>query len=182
MITRDTPEAAFMEMGQYLLDRRQLVDIAVYGGSAMLLEYSTTFTTNDADVVIGSGHGAAVAAARAVAKKRGWPAGWFNEQVSVFVVGDQRDLRYFRSYPSEAAVGMRVYVAPPETLLAMKLAALRSGTRDAEDAAFLARQIGLTTVDGLLGLFRKYQRVEPSPRQIVAIGEVARKAGGPDAP
>lgn len=181
MLNRETLEAAFTEMGQYLRDRRQLVDLAVYGGCAMLLEYSTEITTNDADVVVTHGHGPAIEAAHAVAKRRGWPTGWFNEQVSTYVVGARQDLRYFRAYPSDENPGLRVYLAPPLTLLAMKLAALRTGSRDEDDAVVLARKTGLKSVEALLDLYREYQNTEPDARRIVAIGEVARRASSEDA-
>ena len=67
-------------------------------------------------------------------------------QASVYVArgGDSRAPRVFEH------LGLRVSVASPEHLLAMKVLAARR--RDVEDIRFLVERVGLTTVDALLSL------------------------------
>jgi hypothetical protein len=75
-------------------------------------------------------------------------------------------------YPSESRVGLRIYVAKPDYLLAMKLLAMRIGTRDEADAILLARASGITTVDAMLRLLQRYYPKEtPDPRRVVIIGQ-----------
>ena len=62
-------------------------------------------------------------------------------------------------YPSAERFGLRVTAAQPAYILAMKLSALERSTiddRDDQDAINLALECGVTTVDGLHGVFRKF--------------------------
>lgn len=61
----------------------------------------------------------------------------------------------------------------------MKLAALRIGTRDLEDAAMLARETGRMTAEALLDLHRRFFPDQPlDPRRLAAVEDVARRASG----
>jgi hypothetical protein len=64
------------------------------------------------DAVIGGAHGAVQQAAHEIARRRGWPTGWLNEGVSIYLA-QRRDLRLHANYPDDSRVGLRVYVAAP---------------------------------------------------------------------
>ena len=61
-------------------------------------------------------------------------------------LGQPGSTALYGSYPSEARVGLRVYVAKPDYLLAMKLRAMRIASRDEDDATLLARASNITTI------------------------------------
>ena len=49
-------EEAFRIIGQYLLDRKTLGEIAIYGGSAILLQFDWRKTSLDVDARVTSEH------------------------------------------------------------------------------------------------------------------------------
>jgi hypothetical protein len=162
-------EDAFREMGETLARSGKLAEIAVYGGAAILLQFSVTFRTSDVDAQVESGdHGALMEAARLVAERRGWLRSWLSEAVTMYL-GEKGGTSLYASYPSEARVGLRVYVARPDYLLAMKLRAMRIGRRDEQDAALLARASGATTRGEMLALLAKYFPKEPPDARRTAI-------------
>jgi hypothetical protein len=101
-----------------------------------------------------------MAAATEVARRHGWLRSWRSEAVT--------------------RVGLRIYVAKPDYLLAMKLLAMRIGTRDEADAILLARASGITTVDAMLRLLQRYYPKEtPDPRRVVIIGQFVETLNAP---
>jgi len=168
-LTKAAIEDAFREMGEILVRSGKLAEIAVYGGAAILLQFSVTFRTSDVDAQVESGdHGALMDAARVVAQRRGWLRSWLSEAVTMYL-GEPGGTSLHACYPSETRVGLRVYVARPDYLLAMKLRAMRIGRRDEQDAALLARACGITTRAGLLSLLAKYFPKEPPDARRIAV-------------
>jgi len=155
---------AFDVMGRYLRDRCGLVgEIAVYGGTALLLQFPWRKTTEDVDVTIltGERESAVKDAAAFAAVHLGLPDDWLNDYVSGFT--PETELQAFFSthgvYPRGEAPGLRVFLAKPEYLCAMKLKALEresADDRDFEDAVKLALEIGIDTVDHLKQLFTSF--------------------------
>lgn len=169
-LSKSDVEAALRDVGEIMARERKVAEIAIYGGSALLLQYELDFRTGDVDMRVESGdHGALMKAVAEVARRRGWLASWMSEAVTVYL-GDERGADLHGSYPSEARVGLRVYVAKPDYLLAMKLRAMRGGTRDFADARFLAQETGMTDRDSLVALLRRYfPREDVDPRRVAII-------------
>src|ERR1700722_6451464 len=120
-LSRATVEDAFREIGEILFRAGKLAEIAVYGGAAIMLQFEVRFRTRDVDAQVQSGdHGALMEAARAVAERRGWLRSWLSEAVTVYL-GQPGGTALHGAYPSTARTGLRVYVARPDYLLAMKL-------------------------------------------------------------
>jgi hypothetical protein len=167
-------EDAFRELGELLARSGKLAEIAVYGGAAILLQFSVTFRTSDVDAQVESGdHGALMDAARVVAQRRGWLRSWLSEAVTVYL-GEPGGTSLYACYPSETRVGLRVYVARPDYLLAMKLRAMRIGRRDEQDATLLALACGITSRAELLALLSKYfPKESPDARRAAIIGQFA---------
>ena len=176
-LTREDIVGAFREIGDILHRRRKIGDIAVFGGSAMLLQFSVDFVTDDVDAVIESEHGEVIRAVQELAEARGWRPGWLSEAVSVYLSAEHRaSLQLFGEFPSPERVGLRVYVAKPEYLLALKLRALRMGTRDMEDVLTLARHLNLRTVDHLLDVLqRNFPNMPLDTRRRILIGDLVRQ-------
>jgi hypothetical protein len=156
-------EHAFRIMGQYLLDRKVLGEIAIYGGSAILFQFDWRKTSQDVDarVISDSNHGLVIEAVREAAKQLDLPHSWLSESVSIYTRRDEgiADRVFVGVYPSPERFGLRVTAAKPDYILAMKLSALERSTiddRDYQDAINLALECGVSTVDGLHGVFRKF--------------------------
>jgi hypothetical protein len=156
-------EEAFRIMGQYLLDRRTLGEIAIYGGSAILFQFDWRKTSQDVDAqVISTGnHGVVIDSVRFAAARLGLSSSWLSESVAAYARRGEGDVDrvLIGLYPSPARFGLRVLAARPEYILAMKLQALERITaddRDFKDAVHLAVECRADTVDRLRDIFQKY--------------------------
>jgi hypothetical protein len=156
----DTVVGAFDVMGRYLMERGIIGEIAVYGGTAILLQFAWRKATEDVDVMIRAGdrEGAVKDAAAFAGLSLGLPDDWLNNYVEAFTPEAESHAFFsaYGAYPRGETPGLRVFLAKPEYLCAMKLKALQRETvddRDFEDAVRLARGIGLDEVDSLRALF-----------------------------
>jgi hypothetical protein len=161
-LDRGTIEEAFRIMGQYLLDRKALGEIAIYGGSAILLQFDWRRTSEDVHATVLSGnHGLVIRAAEEAARQLELPRSWLSESVAMYTRERETasDRTFVGAYASPERVGLRVVAAQPSYMLAMKLNALQRSTaddRDFADAVQLGVACGVDTVDGLRDTFRRY--------------------------
>jgi hypothetical protein len=122
---RHVLEQVFAEIGQKAVDAGKLVEIAVYGGSALVLTLPGRVATKDVDAVLQGDPEWLRRTAREIAQQRGWPADWLNDAVKGFLSSKDQEIAarsLFRTYPCEQNPGLRVFVASPRYLFAMKLA------------------------------------------------------------
>lgn len=158
-----TVTRAFEAMGRYLRDRRALGEIAIYGGSAILLQFGWRKSSKDVDAVVLDGrHESEVKDAAAhAACVLGLPRDWLNNWVGMFTSLEEPP-HYFHAlgtYPAGEDPGLRVIVAKPEYLCAMKLKALERETidnRDFEDAVGLGLELGIKTEQELRELYAAF--------------------------
>jgi hypothetical protein len=175
-------EEAFRIMGQYLLDRHVLGEIAIYGGSAILFQFDWRQMSEDVDarIISGSHHGLITRAAEEAATRLDLPRSWLNETVAMYTRrGEEASDRTFVGvYPSPERVGLRVLAAKPSYILAMKLSALERATaddRDFQDAVNLGMACRVSTTDGLRDVFRKFFPDQDLPAAAeVRLSELAR--------
>jgi hypothetical protein len=129
-LTKEIIESAFDAMGQMAADRGLVVEIAVYGGSCLILASDIRGTSGDVDAVF-LGEGRVVRQlADDVARRLGLPLDWINEAVTRVAppIGNpEPNLLPFGDYPRTcgAPVGLRVFLPTPGYLLAMKILANR---------------------------------------------------------
>ena len=169
-------------MGQYLLERKVLGEIAIYGGSAILFQFDWRQSSEDVDArIIGEGqHGVVLRAAEETARQLDLPRSWLNESVAMYTrrLEEDGDRIFIGVYPSPERVGLRVVAAKPGYLLAMKLKALERSTandRDFADAVNLGIACDVRTVDGLRAVFEKFFAGEPlAPAAELRLNELAR--------
>jgi hypothetical protein len=105
-------------------------------------------------VVSDGNHGHVRQAADQAAIILGLERSWLSEAVSQYTStgASSSNLAFSGLHPETGRPGLRVIVAKPEYLLAMKLAALQKQTaedRDFEDARRLATELGVMSVDDL---------------------------------
>src|ERR1700733_13014427 len=120
---------AFSIMGEFLRAHKNLGEIAVYGDRAILLQFRWRCSTRDVDatVISDGNHGLVRQAADRAAAVLGMDRSWLSEAVSHYtsVGANASGLVFSGLYPESGRPGLRVVVAKPEYLLAMKLAALQ---------------------------------------------------------
>ena len=186
-LTRQNLERAFGELGLRARAADKIVEIAVYGGSALVLTLPGRVATKDVDAVIQHDQAWLRDAVAALAEEKGWPPDWFNDGVKGWL--SQRDAdpeakRLFKTYPSEDEPGLRVLVASPHYLFAMKCLAMRiggpDGSQDRSDIEALARQIGIATTEQALDIVSQYYPLSKiSPKTHFGIQEIFPPASVP---
>jgi len=134
---RDEIVALLTEVGELLRARGTEASIYVVGGAAMSIEFDARRTTRDIDAAVWSDRPTFEDAAAEIGARHGLPPDWVNS----------RAVAFFTNAPDDGATelnlpGLRVAVASPEHLLAMKLRALRD--RDIDDLIVLFRHVGIT--------------------------------------
>jgi hypothetical protein len=191
---RDALLDAFDRIGRAAALAGTKLQIAVYGGSALMLASNFRFTTEDVDVsklehplpdwlgtVVGE-----------IAQQNGWDEDWFNDGVAFHLspladsAGDHLE---FGTFPrnSETA-GLVVSVPSAEYLLALKLKAFRvldpvRGETERLDILNLMRVVGIATVEEAIALLGRYFPLSAasSEKQQFLLKNMTR-AGAADAP
>ncbi len=186
MLTAAALHDAFIELGALARGEGKVIDLAVYGGSALMLASNFRLATRDVDAVAASEQGLVDRLAGTVAARRGWPADWLNDGVRVYlspkVDGIQNHHELFRGYPSEQEPGLRVFVPTAEYILAMKLMAMRldpaAGEGDLTDIINLLDVVGLETPEAVLAFAAGfYPEATISGRLRLGIRELWRLKG-----
>ncbi|HEY0300616.1 MAG TPA: hypothetical protein VGC36_04760 [Rhizomicrobium sp.] len=165
---RATLHEAFARMGDLARAAGKIVEISVYGGSALVLTTDFRVGTRDVDAVFESDRDFVRRAAAAVADEFGWNAAWLNDGVKGFL--SERDAvskMLFRTYPDETGAGLRVLVATPAYLFAMKCLAMRAGGLDQQDDIAdirrLGSELGLANAPDALAVVSRYYPMERLP-------------------
>jgi hypothetical protein len=160
---RSTLEDALAELGQRAFAAGRTVEIAIYGGSALLLTLNRQINTGDVDAVFEGNKDFVKKLAAEMAEEFGWDENWLNDGVKGWLSRRDADpdvKALFKTYPTEDQPGLRVYTAKPEYLFAMKCRAMRVGgietNSDIDDIKLLARAIGLKNSEEALMLVEKF--------------------------
>lgn len=154
--TKDDLAIAFRELGELAVQAGKVIDLAVYGGSALTLVSNFRDSSWDIDGVALPDQSFIREAAATLAEKHGWPADWLNDGVRTYLsplAEDTRAHELFATYPDEQRPGLRVYVPTAEYMLAMKLMALRidsAGGKDLDDILNRMEVVGLKKKDDIV--------------------------------
>jgi len=167
---RDTLEQAFQRLGELAVAAQKIVEISVYGGSALVLTMNYRASTHDVDAVFERDRAFVRQAAETVSEEFGWPQDWLNDGVKGFLSGHDADATakaLFRTFPSEDHPGLRVFVASPSYLFAMKCLAMRVGgvdeNPDVEDIRQLAHVLSIKSVEQALQIVSRYYPLQRLP-------------------
>ena len=173
MLTAQDLHEAFMDLGLRAQREGKVIELAIYGGSALMLASNFRVATQDVDAVVEGDQETITRLAEDVARARNWPSDWLNDGVRTYlspqVSGPQEHHTLFRAYPSEQEPGLRVFVPSPEYLLAMKLMAMRidpAGDKsDVADILNLLDIVGFTTEEDVIDFAASfYPEAKISPR------------------
>jgi hypothetical protein len=166
-LNRDKLLAAFDEIGQAAAAAGTTLQIAVYGGSALMLASNFRFSTEDVDVsplehpwpdwlrrVI-----------ERITVANDWAEDWFNDAVAFHLspLADRAiDHLEFGSFPRDGTrPGLIVHVPSASYMLALKLKAIRvtdvlRGEQERLDILNLMRVVGIRTIDEAIAVLARY--------------------------
>ena len=156
---------AFDEIGRAAVAAGTQLQIAVYGGSALILASNFRFATEDVNVsqLQQPWPEWLRTTIERLAKKNGWAEDWFNDGV-VFhlsaLADPAEDHLEFGTFPPEPEEpGLLVYVPSAPYLLALKLKAMRVNDPvrgDQERPDVLMRVVGISTTDQAISLLTRF--------------------------
>lgn len=164
-------EDLLQRLSDRLQERGVVAEVVIYGGAAMVLAHRARIATKDVDAVFVPKQEVYEAAAQ-VAADAGVEPDWLNDAVKGFL-SDRGEALPLREWP-----GLKVFVAAPEYLLAMKCMSMRlgQGTSDLDDIKFLMDRLGLREAEEVLALVAGYypeERIPPKTR--FAIEEICQR-------
>jgi Nucleotidyltransferase of unknown function (DUF6036) len=143
-------------------------ELFLVGGAVMCLAYAVRPSTQDVDALFRPPAQVREAAARVAARAK-VKADWLNDGVKGFVSA-QGEFAPFLELDH-----LRVMVALPEYLLAMKCLSMRIGTEfhDEDDVRYLLRHLDIRTQDKALAVITKYYPLERFPQKtLYALAEL----------
>lgn len=186
--------AAFDAVGAAARDHGTRLELAVYGGAALMLASNFRFATEDVDIAeIGRPWPDWLSAAVSdIARHNGWSEGWLNDAVTFHLspLADRAaDHVEFGSFPREGRAGLDVLVPSAPYLLALKLKAMRvldavKGEREAEDICGLMRVLDVDA-EGAIAILKRYfpRSAADSGKQVFLLRHIGQHQDGDgDAP
>jgi hypothetical protein len=147
-------------------------ELFLVGGAVMCLAYATRPSTQDVDALFRPPKEIRAAAAR-VAIRAGVNPDWLNDGVKGFLSA-QGDFAPFLELDH-----LRIMVAQPAYLLAMKCLAMRIGAEfhDEDDIRYLLRHLDLRNYEKAVAVITKYYPLERFPQKtLYALAELLPKS------
>lgn len=191
---RDALLDAFDRIGRAAVQAGTKLQIAVYGGSALMLASNFRFATEDVDVSqlehpLPEWLATVV---KEIAADNRWQDDWFNDAVAFHLstLADRAaDHLEFGTFPRDGAPGgLTVTVPSAEYLLALKLKAFRvldpvRGETERLDILNLMKVVGITRVEDAISLLGRYFPISAasSEKQQFLLNNMNRE-GGANAP
>jgi len=141
-----------------LARENSLGEVYVVGGAVMCLLLDARDATRDVDAFFKPTRLIREAAAR-VAARADVPSTWLNDAAKGFLSPRGEFVPYWER------PHLRVFVAEPRYLLAMKCAAMRLGEEfhDLEDVRYLLRHLGITSLEEALAIVTRYFEEDQLP-------------------
>ena len=143
-------------------------ELFVVGGAVMCLAYASRPSTQDVDAFFRPARQIREAAAR-VAIEAGLPSDWLSDAVKGFL-SEHGEFAPFLELDH-----LRVMVAQPEYLLAMKCLSLRIGAEfhDEDDVRYLLRHLDIRSYEQALAVITNYYPLERFPQKtLYALAEL----------
>ena len=168
-LTRTAIIRALTRLGELCTERKSRVEIAIYGGTVMMLAYDCRAATKDIDAIFHPPEVVAPLIAQ-VARELGLPEDWMNSGVESFAARHEERI----AFAQLQIPGLTVTRPSAKYLLAMKCRAGRLPTPfragDMADIAFLLRELSIrsiTEVDAITAEFYGTPALEPGKRWLV---------------
>jgi hypothetical protein len=166
-LDRDALLDAFDRIGYAAIEAGTKLQIAVYGGSALMLASNFRFATEDVDIAdIGDRWPEWLTrVVVSIAREKGWSEDWLNDAVTFHLSSLaelERDHLPFGNFPRRTeAMGLSVFIPTARYLLAMKLKSLRvsdfeKGLADMADTTHLLRVVGIIEVEQAIAILAEF--------------------------
>ena len=159
-LDRQTLRDALTDLGRRAYAEGRTIEISIYGGSALIMVFDWRLATRDVDAVFEADRATVRRLAAEIASERNWDATWLNDGVKGFLSSkDSAAKDVYGAFPSLEQPGLRVMVANPRYLLAMKCRAMRLGGEESQDVAdirHLAAETGIATAREALDLVAEF--------------------------
>ncbi|CAG0938825.1 hypothetical protein GPROT2_00402 [Gammaproteobacteria bacterium] len=143
-------------------------ELFLVGGAVMCLAYAARASTQDVDGLFRPARQVREAAAR-VATRSGVQPDWLNDGVKAFL-SERGEFSPFLELDH-----LRVMIAQPEYLLAMKCLSLRIGAEfhDEDDIRYLLRHLNIATYEQAVQVISRFYPLERFPQKtLYALGEL----------
>lgn len=158
---------AFDQIGQAAATAGSRLELAIYGGSALILASNFRYSTEDVDVAYLERPWPdwLLASLGKIAQTNSWSDDWFNDAVEFHLspLADRAaDHVEFGTFPrDESPIGLIVSVPTAPYLLALKLKAIRindpaKGEIEARDIRNLMQVVGCKSADEAIAVLAKY--------------------------
>jgi hypothetical protein len=193
-LDRDALLDAFDRIGHAAAQADTRLQIAVYGGSALMLASNFRFATEDVDVSK-LDHPLPdwlATVVHEIAEKNHWQEDWLNNGVAFHLsplADSAADHLEFGSFPRDGTpVGLVVSVPSAEYLLALKLKAFRimdpvRGETERLDILNLMRVVGISSAEDAVALLGRYFPLSAaSPEKQQFLLKNMNRTGAADAP
>jgi hypothetical protein len=148
-------------------------ELFLVGGAVMCLAYAARPSTQDVDALFRPAREVREAAAR-VAIQSGIEPDWLNDSVKGFL-SERGAFTPFLELDH-----LRIMVAQPEYLLAMKCLSLRIGAEfhDEDDVRYLLRHLGINSYEQAVAVITRFYPLERFPQKtLYALRELLPKRG-----
>lgn len=160
----------FSEMGRLCAEQGKQLEIALYGGSALILDFSYRRATHDVDYCVVKGDPRDVRdIALQACEKMGISSKarvLIRDDVSDFI-SDNADHILHGDYGNTSRGGLRIFKASPQYILSMKILSMRSAleTHDVRDVWELCKACGIQSSEEAVELVSKFYPSTRIPRR-----------------
>ena len=144
------------EIGQYLHEMDEILtskglhgEIVLCGGAVMSYVFDARHSTKDIDALFAPSDTMRLISAR-IAEKYQLEDDWFNDAAKAFI-----DSSRMNFVEVEKMKSLTISRPDDKAMLAMKLASAREDTKDANDAKFLIRRLGINSKEELLDILEE---------------------------
>ena len=166
MLTKEQIDQYLHEMDERLAAQGLTGEIILCGGAVMAYVYEARQSTKDIDALFAPTQ-ALRKIASDMAKDHGLEPDWFNDAAKGFI--DTSKMNFVDVSRMQALTVKR---PDDEGMLAMKLASAREDSKDASDAVYLIRRLGIKQLDMLYDIMEKNI---PKPRLTPISGFFAKE-------
>jgi hypothetical protein len=187
--------AAFDEIARAAAAAGVKLEIAVYGGSALMLASNFRYASEDVDVARLDKPWPSwlTETVKGIAKRNHWLDDWFNDVVEFHLsklADDAADHVEFGTFPRDESIpGLVIYVPTAPYLLALKLKAIRindpgKGKNEMGDILNLLKVLDIDTIDAAIAVMARYFPVSAAApeKQRFLLKQIMGLDGGTDAP
>jgi hypothetical protein len=163
---RDKLIEALNDVGRAAIAANARLDIAIFGGSALMLASNFRFGTEDVDIAeLEVWPDWLTQIVTSIADRNGWSRDWLNAGVTFHLsplAVPARDLIAFGTFPLRSdSTGITVFVPTARYMLALKLKALRvsdfaKGSKDIDDVRNLLGVLNITKIEPAIEILAEF--------------------------